>query len=188
MVQRVLLTGNWSGLAAHILSQLLSANFYVRAVVEDKDEMEEICLRHSTAPLQTLDFAVVPDITEFGAFDKALQTDGPFDVVIHTPPRYLIRTPWDNLEDLLELAKQGTEEILRTANAERVTRVVMTSNFAAVLDYDAGDNGKRYTADDWNPTTWEEAVKGNDDRLAYRASRKFAEKAGKFFRSCFYLV
>ena len=34
------------------------------------------------------------------------------------------------------------------------------SSCAAVLDFAAGDDGRRYTADEWNPSTWEEAVEG----------------------------
>ena len=54
----------------------------------------------------------------------------------------------------------------------------MTSSMAAVVDFDAGNNGKVYTEKDWNPTTWEEAVEGNLG-TGYRGSKKFAEKAGK---------
>ena len=79
-------------------------------------------------------------------------------------------------------ARKGTEEILKAvkANAPEVKRVVLTSSMAAVVDFAAGDNGKRYTADDWHPSTWEQAVVG-DKSVGYWASKKYAERAGKYF-------
>ena len=65
--------------------------------------------------------------------------------------------------------------------APGVKRVVLTSSCAAVLDFAAGNNGKRYTADDWNPITWEDAVTG-DRNQGYLASKKYAERAGEFPR------
>ena len=63
----------------------------------------------------------------------------------------------------------------------------MTSSCAAVLDYSVGKNGKRYTADDWNPSTWEETVKGGKS-AGYRASKRYAEKAGQFPRLDHHLI
>ena len=85
------------------------------------------------------------------------------------------------MKDFLIPAKRGTEEILRAikAHAPDVKRVVVTSSCAAVLDFAAGNNGRVYTADDWNPSTWEEAVAG-DKGVGYRASKKYAERAGQY--------
>lgn len=66
-------------------------------------------------------------------------------------------------------------------HAGSVKRVVVASSCAAVLDFAAGDNDRRYTADDWNPSTREEAVTG-DKGVGYRASKKYAERAGQSFR------
>ena len=71
------------------------------------------------------------------------------------------------------------------AHAAGVKRVVLTSNCAAVLDFAAGDNRKVYTNADWNPTSWEDAVDG-DEGTGYRGSKKFAGKAGESLsRMCF---
>jgi hypothetical protein len=41
------------------------------------------------------------------------------------------------------------------------------------------DAGKVYTAEDWNPMSWDEVLKG-DAGAGYRGSKKFAEKAGPY--------
>jgi nucleoside-diphosphate-sugar epimerase len=122
----------------------------------------------------------VPDITTPGAFDEVIKAAPPFDVVLHQASPFLFKVADDNESDFLVPAVKGTEEILKgiKAYAPSVRRVVLTSSCAAVLDWKAGDDGKVYTEEDWNPTTWEEALNG-DKGEAYRGSKKYAEKAGK---------
>jgi len=63
-----------------------------------------------------------------------------------------------------------------------VKRVVITSSCATVVDFSGEpvrSPRKVYTEQDWNPTTWERALSGTPGN-AYQASKKFAEKAGKF--------
>ena len=180
MGKHVLLTGANGFLGTHILSQLLASNFSVRAVVRSQKKADQVRSDQPAASQPNLDFGIVPDITAPGAFDDAVKSDPPFDVVIHTASPFLFSAASDNLKDFMIPAKHGTEEILKSikAHAPGVKRVVMTSSCAAVLDFAAGDNGKRYTADDWNPSTWDQAVKG-DKGVGYRASKTYAERAGQ---------
>ena len=61
-----------------------------------------------------------------------------------------------------------------------VKRIVITSSFASVLD--AARKGPpyfTYTAQDWNPLSYEETVDPNTSAvIAYRGAKKFAEKEG----------
>lgn len=60
-------------------------------------------------------------------------------------------------------------------------RVVITSSCAAVVDFSADpakSPKKVYTEEDWNPTTLQAALDGTPG-MAYQASKKFAETAGK---------
>ena len=127
----------------------------------------------------------MPAITAPGAFDNVVKSEPSTDVVIHIALPFLYKAVSDNLKGFLILAKQDTEEILKAikAHASSVRRVAVTSSCAAVLDFAAGHNGRRYTANDWNPSTWEEAVKG-DKGVGYRASKKYAERAGQFEILC----
>ena len=57
-----------------------------------------------------------------------------------------------------------------------VKRVVLTSSFGALFDeFRDTSVPYTYTAEDWNPTTYEEAVSTTKFMIAYRASKKFAE-------------
>jgi nucleoside-diphosphate-sugar epimerase len=85
-------------------------------------------------------------------------------------------------KEFLDPAINGTTEILKSvkAHAPSVKRVVITSSCAAVVDFAAPPvttPPKVYTEDDWNPTTYENALSGTPN-AGYQASKKFAEKAG----------
>ena len=179
MAKRVLLTGANGFLGSHILSLLLKSSHSVRAIVRSQSKANQV-LKDFPEAGTSLDFGIVPDITAPHAFDTVIQSQPPFDAVIHTASPFLYSVVSDNLKDFLEPAVKGTEEILKSihSHAPGVKRVVLTSSCAAVLDFNAGDNGKVYTEADWNPTTWEQAVEG-DKGTGYRGSKKYAEKAGK---------
>ena len=178
MAKRVLLTGANGFLGSHILSLLLKSSYSVRAIVRSQSKADQVIKDFPKAGA-SLDFGIVPDITAPHSFDSVVQSQPPFDAVIHTASPYLYSAVSDNLRDFIEPAVKGTEEILKSikSHAPGVKRVVLTSSCAAVLDFDAGNNGKVYTEADWNPTTWEQAVEGNMG-TGYRGSKKFAEKAG----------
>lgn len=81
--------------------------------------------------------------------------------------------------DLLEPAIQGTLSILKSAKLHglEISRVVITSSFAAMLDVQAGARpGYLYTEEDWNPLSYAEAETA-DVATAYCASKALAEKA-----------
>lgn len=67
--------------------------------------------------------------------------------------------------------------MLGCAANSNVKRVVITSAFAAVMD--AGKKASppfTYTAEDWNPLSYEESIaKDTSAVVAYRGSKKFAE-------------
>ena len=91
-------------------------------------------------------------ITVPGAFDEAVQSDPPINVVIHTASPSLYRVINDNRE-FLGPAVKGTLEVLRSVKnfAPGVRRVVITSSCAAVVDFKADAFAapkKVYTEDD----------------------------------------
>ena len=78
-------------------------------------------------------------------------------------------------------AINGVKSIL-SASAKpgsKVQRLVMTSSFASVVDPSSTPApGFTYTAANWNPLTYEEAIDLKSDSVtAYRGSKKFAELA-----------
>ncbi|KAL9112505.1 MAG: hypothetical protein Q9227_003347 [Pyrenula ochraceoflavens] len=188
MLQHVLLTGANGFIGSHILTQLLSRPSppFIRAVVRSQAKADIVHAKFAhLSSASRLSFALVPDITAPGAFDRVLDTspsDSPFDAVIHTASPFLYSATKSNI-GWLEPAVKGTTEILKAtqAFAPGVKMVVITSSFSAIANLTSLNQGKIYTADDWLPLTWDEVLHG-DASMGYRGSKKFAEKAGKQFR------
>jgi nucleoside-diphosphate-sugar epimerase len=183
MVQRVLLTGANGFVGSHVLDRLLSRGWSVRSVVRSQAKADQVAADFPNMTSQ-LDFGIVPDITAPGAFNEVVKSSPPFDTVIHTASPFLYRVINDNRE-FLDPAIKGTTEVLKSvkAFAPSVTRVVITSSCAAVVNFAAPPTTsppKIYTEEDWNPTTLEQALSGPPN-TAYQASKKFAEQAGMPF-------
>ncbi|KAI5860849.1 putative NADPH-dependent methylglyoxal reductase GRE2 [Durotheca rogersii] len=178
---RILLTGANGYIAQHILWQLLEEGYSVRAVARSESKIEP--LRKTFGKwlgTPQLDFGVVPDIAIPGAFDAVLQSDPPFDIVIHTASPFKLNPEAGSF--FLDPAIKGTTGILSDIArvAPSVRRVVITSSFAAIADFlgpPISNPAKVYTRDDWNPITLEAALATDNVMATYPASKKFAEKA-----------
>lgn len=112
-----------------------------------------------------------------GAFDAAVQSDPPFDAVIHTASP-LNHNLSDVQKDVLDPAIIGTTGLLTSVArfAPTVKRVVILSSFAAMVNANKGNwPEKTYTAADWNPIKPDEALV--DTLAGYRGSKTFAERA-----------
>jgi len=162
--------------------------------VRSTQKGQTILDNHKTVPKDKLDFTIVEDIAQPGAFDKAVQSNSAFDAVIHTASPFHFNVT-DTKKDLLDPAIIGTTGILKSIkqHAPTVKRVVclpfyfqlrrheqisiqvITSSFASIINPSKGNNpGYTYTEKDWNPITEEEALKNPSN--GYRASKTFAEK------------
>ncbi|KAI9828026.1 MAG: methylglyoxal reductase (NADPH-dependent) gre2 [Thelocarpon impressellum] len=174
---RVLLTGGSGFIAAHVLEYLLQHGHSVVTTVRSEEKAQKIRDAHPKADKAALDFAIVEDIAQEGAFDRAVVSEPPFEAVIHTASPFHFNVT-DVQKQLLDPAIIGTTSILRSikARAPAVKRVVVTSSFASILDGSKGLRpGHVYSEKDWCPITHEEALK--DPSSGYRASKTFAEKA-----------
>ncbi|KAI9928675.1 hypothetical protein ASPWEDRAFT_168648 [Aspergillus wentii DTO 134E9] len=178
---RVLLTGGSGFIAAHVLEALLARGHSVVTTVRSQSKAEAIQRTHPDIGKDRLSFAVVEDIAQPNAFDRAVVSDPPFEAVIHTASPYHFHAK--DAKELLDPAIIGTTGILKSIqqHAPLVKRVVVTSSFAAINDVFAKSAGKIYSEADWSPITEEQA---NDSPAnAYRASKTFAEKAAWDFIS-----
>ncbi|KZV86952.1 NAD(P)-binding protein [Exidia glandulosa HHB12029] len=160
MSPRVLLTGASGFIAAHVLDQLLKKGYWVRATVRSDRKKQEILSANAQYASQ-LDFAIVGDISQPGAFDEAVKAEPGLDYIVHTASPFHFH-PEDIERDILKPAVQGTLGVLQAAKkfAPTVKRVVITSS-------------------DWNPITWEQALA--EPVGAYYGSKTFAEKAAYEF-------
>lgn len=122
-----------------------------------------------------LDFAIVEDIAQPDAFEKAVISDPPFEAVIHTASPFHYNVT-DTKKDLLDPAVIGTTGILKAIkkSAPTVKRVIITSSFAAIVDFNK-EPGYEYSEKDWSPITEREAVE--NPMNGYRASKTLAERA-----------
>ncbi|KJX93760.1 NADPH-dependent methylglyoxal reductase GRE2 like protein [Zymoseptoria brevis] len=174
---RVLLSGGSGFIAAHVLDDLLERGHSVVTTVRSQEKADKIKAAHSKYGKDKLDFALVEDVAQEGAFDKAIVSDPPFEAVIHTASPFHFNVT-DVQKELLDPAVIGTEGILKSIkkNAPTVKRVVITSSFASIVNPSKGTwPGHVYSEDDWNPMTLEDALK--DPAAGYRASKTFAERA-----------
>lgn len=84
IMTRVLLTGGSGFIAAHVLDILLKHGHSVVTTVRSQEKADKIKQAHSKYGSDKLDFAIVEDIAQENAFDKAVVSDPPFEAVIHT--------------------------------------------------------------------------------------------------------
>ncbi|KAH7380151.1 NADPH-dependent methylglyoxal reductase-like protein GRE2 [Pyrenochaeta sp. MPI-SDFR-AT-0127] len=175
---RVLLTGGSGFIAAHTVDVLLKRGHSVVATVRTQEKADKIKAEYqSYADKGQLDFVLVPDIAQPNAFDQAVISDPPFEAVLHTASPFHFNVT-DVQKDLIDPAVIGTTGILKSIkkSAPTVKHVVITSSFAAIVNGTRGFwPGHKYSEDDWNPITSEEAQE--NPMMGYRASKTFAEKA-----------
>ncbi|KFZ20141.1 hypothetical protein V502_03337 [Pseudogymnoascus sp. VKM F-4520 (FW-2644)] len=175
---RVLLTGGSGFIAAHVLESLLTRGHSVVTTVRSQEKADKIKQAYPDLGKDKLDFAIVEDIAQEGAFDKAVISDPPFESVIHTASPFHFNVT-DTKKDLLDPAINGTTGILKAIkkSAPTVKHVVITSSFAAILNGSKLPNWPEhtYTEEDWNPITEEQAL--TNPAEGYRASKTFAERA-----------
>lgn len=174
--QLVLVTGGTGFVASAVILEYLARGYAVRATARSQKKADRWNEYHSDKDLSKLEWVLVEDIAAEGAFKDAIKG---VSILAHTasPFHYDIN---DVEKDMLIPALQGTREALRAAQAESsVERVVLTSSFAAVLDFTKLGPDTTFTHKDWNPATYDEAKKMDpkkDQAQIYCASKKVAEE------------
>ncbi|KAF2488550.1 NAD(P)-binding protein [Lophium mytilinum] len=171
--QRILVTGANGFIAAYCIADLLKNGYQVVGTVRSIEKAYAVLKAHQHNPSLILE--IVPDVTKTTAFDKAIQ--GCHGVLhLASPFGYAYK---DFEAELLVPSIKGTISIcLAATKTPSVKRVVLTSSFAAVFDASAGPSpGRIYKDDDWSPLTYEDGKTATATPVAYRASKKLAEKA-----------
>lgn len=158
MAKTVLVTGASGFIATHTIDALLRKGYNVRGTVRSERSAADVRKTHAKYADQ-LTLAIVPDISAPNTFDEAVKgVDGVcafHDVTfltktrrrsILTCTRYIhqaspfILNATDFEKELLEPAINGITTILESAQkySPDVSRVVVTSSFASVLDPNLG--------------------------------------------------
>ncbi|CAL9736016.1 NADPH-dependent methylglyoxal reductase Gre2p [Monosporozyma servazzii] len=173
----VFVSGATGFIAQHIVGQLLDQNYKVIGTARTQAKADKLKEQFGNNPNLTLE--IVEDISKPKAFDEAIKKHSKdIKYVLHTasPLHFDIE---DIVKDLINPAIAGTKDILESIKrhaADSVERVVVTSSYGAVLNYDR-EADKTYTVTEasWNPDDVK-AAKTNPMR-GYCASKKFAEEA-----------
>lgn len=163
----VLVTGGSGFVALHVIQQLLSRGYKVRATLRSlkkKYKVREALKIGNINSLDKLQFAET-DLSSDDNWNEAMKG---CEYVLHIASPIHLQIPKDENE-MIRPAVDGTIRVLRAAKGAGVKRVVMTSNFGAV-GYSHTDTSKLITEESWtNP---------NEKGLsAYNKSKVMAEKA-----------
>lgn len=174
MSTTVFVSGATGFIAQHIVKSLLLKSYNVVGSVRSVSKGEHLKSLFNSSQFT---FEVVEDVQKAGAFDDALKKHPEVTVFLHTAsPFHYNATNVE--EELLKPAVNGTKNALAAIKnfAPQVKRVVVTSSYAAVSTASKEtDPNHTNNEDTWNETTWEESKTNN--RLGYRGSKTFAEKA-----------
>ncbi|EDO15092.1 hypothetical protein Kpol_416p7 [Vanderwaltozyma polyspora DSM 70294] len=172
----VLISGATGFIAQHIVGDLLDQNYKVIGTARSQGKIDKLIKQFGNNP--NFQMEIVEDISKLDAFDAVFQKHGKdIKYVLHTASPFHFNTT-EYEKDLLIPAANGTKGILESIKkyaAKTVERVVVTSSFAAIMDFATYNDGKTiFTEESWNPVTWEGAQANAVE--AYCGSKKFAEK------------
>lgn len=175
----MLITGITGFLAAHVLDAVLASpkDYQVRGTLRSMSKKEELLSRLSSKDRERVELVQIDDT----ATSDLLEAVRGVEIVHHVASPYQLNVQ-DAEKDLLIPAVEGTLNLLRFAKHEKsVKKIIITSSFAAVTNFKAGGvnrEGFQYTAEDWNPSTYQDAIEaGGAGAFSYSVSKKLAEKS-----------
>ncbi|KAI2780445.1 NAD(P)-binding protein [Daldinia loculata] len=173
----ILVTGAGGYVGGQIVREALESGYNVRITARTESSAART-ISHYPSYAASLSSTIVPDMTVLESYAAAF-ADGSIEGIIHSASP-LNLNPQDNVRDLLDPATKGATTILEAAlkyGGGKVRRIVSTSSFAAVVDPEKGTRpGHTYDEKDWNPVTWDLAVKAQKV-IAYASSKALAERA-----------
>jgi nucleoside-diphosphate-sugar epimerase len=96
----------------------------VRFTVRSEDKAQKLLAAHKEHK-DKLDYVLVPDIEQPGAFDEAVKSDPPFEGIVHIASPFHYNST-DHEKELIVPAVNGTLNILKAAKefAPTVKRIV----------------------------------------------------------------
>jgi nucleoside-diphosphate-sugar epimerase len=163
----ILVTGGSGFIASHTIVQLLNAGHRVRATVRDLRRESEVRAMVRQGGAQAGD--------RLSFFAADLQSDAGWaaavadcDYVLHVASPFPASVP-EHEDELIVPAREGALRVLRAARDARVSRVVLTSSFAAI------GYGHPPQSTPFNETNWSDPT--GSDVTAYVKSKTLAERA-----------
>jgi len=184
----VLITGATGHIGFKTLLTALKSGYNVRAAVRSDAKRDQILANASIKglnPGSALEFAIVPDLTIPGAYEKAIQE---VEYIIHLASPIVLKGADlnnDNFKsELIDPAIAGTINILEAAmKSPSVRRVVITSSVVAIIDMKWFFDDETPLGVVWNGDSRIPNADGPypSDFHAYNASKIFALNATEKF-------
>jgi len=171
----VLVTGGSGFLASHCILRLLADGHQVRTTVRNLSRESEVRAMlkaggwHSQAEVSF--FAA--DLTQDAGWVEAINGS---DFVLHVASPFPSTAPKDENE-LIVPARDGALRVLRAARDAGVTRVVLTSSFAAV-GYGTHPRNTPFTEEDWTDPNAPNPPYIRSKAIAERAAWDFMKEQG----------
>jgi len=162
----VLVTGGSGFIGAHCILQLLEAGYRVRTTIRSlkrEAEVRSMLKIGGVAAGEALAFFAA-DLSADAGWQEAVNG---CDYVLHVASPFPTDAPKDE-DELIRPAREGTLRVLRAARQAGVSRVVLTSSFAAVA-YGHPPTARPFTEEDWTDV--------NGGIRAYPKSKTLAERA-----------
>lgn len=143
--KRVCVTGAAGYVGAHVVDVLVSRGCHVRATVRDaSDPAKTDHLRKLSRNGVDVEL-VSADLMTPGAFDAAFEG---CEGVVHAASSVRLKAD-DPQKEIVDVAVNGTRNVLESARKAGVRRVVQTSSIAAVADPNRSTE-RPFTEADWN--------------------------------------
>ena len=165
-MSKVLVTGGSGFIGSYCILQLLSAGHQVRTTVRSlsrEGDVRAMLNAGGATPDRRVSF-VAADLTADAGWTEAVEG---CDYVLHVASPFPMGTPRDENE-LIVPAREGALRVLRASRDAGVTRVVLTSSFAAI------GYGHAPQAAPFDETNWTNL---NGHVSAYVKSKTLAERA-----------
>jgi nucleoside-diphosphate-sugar epimerase len=162
----VLVTGGSGFIGAHCILQLLEAGYRVRTTVRSLKREAEVRSMLKIGGVdagEALPFFAA-DLSADAGWQEAING---CDYVLHVASPFPTDAPKDE-DELIRPAREGTLRVLRAARQAGVSRVVLTSSFAAVA-YGHPPTARPFTEENWTDV--------NGGIRAYPKSKTLAERA-----------
>lgn len=166
----VLVTGGTGYIAKHVVLQLLNAGHSVKAT--SRSVMREEELRNAISPylIEHASLArlklIELDLTSDNGWAQAMQN---VDVLMHIASPCPSKGQLDDCDVILP-AVEGTMRVVKAARAAGVTRVIVTSSVAAVVNKQLPNSRTAYNEKDWTDLS-------RPGLSAYVKAKTLAEKA-----------
>jgi dihydroflavonol-4-reductase len=174
--ERVLVTGGTGFVGSHVIVQLLAAGYRVRTTVRNlsrADEVRSLAAASGASGTELIE-VVAADLMSDEGWPEAVAD---CTYVLHVASPFPVSQPKDENE-LIVPAREGALRALRASRDAGVTRVVLTSSFAAV-GYTPKATPGDYTEEDWtDPNTPGITPYVKSKTIAERAAWDFIEREG----------